>query len=56
MEIIKEIEIRKALLNVKVGQLYPSIVRSKLVRLNERYAEIYWLVEENVTYFTDGNR
>jgi hypothetical protein len=55
MELKKEIEVRKELLRVMVGQLYPSIVSIELRRLNERYSELYYLVKENVNYFTNGN-
>lgn len=55
MELKKEIEIRKELLRVMVGQLYPPILSSELVRLNKVYSEIYHLVKENVAYFTNDN-
>lgn len=50
MELKKEIEIRKELLN----QMVPPVVRSEIVQLNERYSEIYHLVKENVNHFTNG--
>ena len=55
MELKKEIEVRKELLNQMVGTLYPPVIRGEIIDLNERYSEIYHLVKENVEYLTNDN-